>query len=325
MRILYFTDTHIRGTNPKNRTDNFTETLVNKLSEIVSLSNDLKIDYIIHGGDLFDRPDLSISVVSKFSKLLKRIEVPFYIVCGNHDIFGHNPKTIDRTMLGLLNSLDFVNIIEEDKKIILEKDNLKVQLTGQPYIYDIDQRLKSKYIIKDINEEVDYSIHVVHGMLLDRPFVKGVPYTLIDEIKHTKADVTLSGHYHAGFKTQYIEGKYFINPGSLVRITNSLEEISRDPKVILIELEDSIKVESIVLKSAEKGKMVLSRDEIEKHIFKGEQLIEFKQIVESSIDFEKMDINDLLVEVSNAEGISSHVKEEALNRIAKVHMKENRW
>ena len=324
MKILFFTDTHIRGTNPKNRIDNFTTTLENKLLEVIQLSNDLNIDYIIHGGDLFDRPDLSIAVVSKFAKILKKIEKPFYIVCGNHDIFGHNPKTIDRTMLGLLNSLDFINIIKEDEKIILQKDGIKVQLTGQPYVYDIDSILKDKYILEDIDNEVDYSIHVVHGMLLDRPFVKGIPYTLIDEIKHTKADITLSGHYHAGYKTQIIDGKYFINPGSLVRITNSLEEISRTPKVIVIELDDSISLESVALNTAEEGKIVLDRIEIEKHIFKGEQLSEFKQIVESSVDFEKMDINDLLIEVSSSEGISRDVKEEALRRIAEIHMKEIR-
>lgn len=324
MKILYFTDTHLRGTNPKNRIDNFSETLVNKISEIIELINDLNIDYIIHGGDLFDRPDLSVAVVSKFAKLLKKVKIPFYIVSGNHDIFGHNPKTIDRTMLGLLNSLDFITIIDEDKKIILEKNGIKVQLSGQPYVYDIDLDIKDKYILTDTDKGVDYSIHVVHGMLLDRPFVKGIPYTLIDDIKETKADITLSGHYHAGFSTQNIEGKYFINPGSLVRITNSLEEMSRVPKVTLIQLDSCINIKHIVLKSAEEGKNVLDRDEIGKSVFKGEQLLQFKQIVESAVDFEKMDINELLIEVSTAEGISSQVKEEALQRIARVHMKDDR-
>lgn len=324
MKILFFTDTHLRGTNPKNRIDNFTKTLENKLNEIIYLIDDLDIDYVIHGGDLFDRPDLSVAVVSRFAKILKQIKVPFYIVCGNHDIFGHNPKTIDRTMLGLLSSLDFINIIEKDEVIVLSKDGILVQLTGQPYVYDIDSNDKRGYIVEKINDGMDYSIHVVHGMLLDRPFVKGVPFTLIDDIKQTKADITLSGHYHAGFNNQIIDGKYFINPGSLARVTNSLEEISRSPKVVVIELNENISVNQVELKSAEKGNRVLDRNEIEKHIFKGEQLNQFKQIVESSNNFEKMDINDLLIEVSNSEGISSEIKEEALRRIAEIHMKETR-
>ena len=130
LKILYFTDTHIRGTNPKNRKDDFVQTLENKLLEIVDIIKKNNVDYVIHGGDLFDRPDISISIVSRFAKILKTINVPIYIVSGNHDMFGHNPLTINRTMLGLLNELDFFTIIEKDEKIILTKDKIKVQLTS---------------------------------------------------------------------------------------------------------------------------------------------------------------------------------------------------
>lgn len=323
MKILYFTDTHIRGTNPKNRIDDFTQTLENKLIEIINIVDTKNIDYVIHGGDLFDRPDISISVVSRFSKILKCIKVPFYIVCGNHDIFGHNPLTINRTVLGLLNDLDFLNIIEEGKKVILKNGKVKVQLTGQPYTYDIDNDVdKSKYIIKDIDEDVDYAIHIVHGMLLDKPFVKGIPYTLIDDIKDTKANITLSGHYHSGFKTIEIDGKYFINPGSLVRITNSLREMDRKPQVVLLDLEDELRIEYIPLKSALPGDLILDRTEVEKYVFKGERLYEFKQIIDSALNFDKMDINDVLIEVSTAEGLSDSVKFEALRRIAQIQMRD---
>lgn len=323
MKILYFTDTHIRGTNPKNRKDDFVKTLEDKLLEIVDIIEENNIDYVIHGGDLFDRPDISVSIVSKFAKILKGIKVPFYIVSGNHDIFGHNPQTVGRTMLGLLNDLDFIKIIKENDKIILEKDNIRLQLTGQPYTYDIDSLpSKNNYIVKDIDEGINYSIHVVHGMLLDKPFVKGIPYTLLEDIKETKANITLSGHYHAGFKTTIIDDKYFINPGSMVRITNSLKEIERTPQVVVMDLNDKIEIDYIKLKSAQNGELILDRTEIEKNIFKGERILEFKQTIDSAIDFEKMDINDLLIEVSTAEGITEDVKLEALRRITLIQMKD---
>ncbi|MDY0234485.1 MAG: metallophosphoesterase family protein [Gudongella sp.] len=321
MRILYFTDTHIRGTNPKNRKDDFVKSLESKFEEIVDIVNTKDIDYVIHGGDLFDRPDISISVVSKFTNIIKKIKVPIYIVSGNHDIFGHNPATIDRTMLGLLKSLDFLIIVDKDNKIILEKDGIRVQLTGLPYSYNIDSSSEG-YILTDIAPNIDYSIHIVHGMLLDRPFVKGIPYTLVDDIIETKADITLSGHYHAGFKTIEKNGKYFINPGSLVRITNSLKEIERIPKLVLIELKDKITIETLTLKSAKPGEEVLDRSEIEKSSFRGERIIEFKQTIDSAINFEKMDINDLLLEVTLSENLSDQVKEEALKRLAQIQMKD---
>lgn len=322
MRLLFFTDTHIRGTTPKNRKDIFVDTIEKKLIEIISMIKEYNIDFILHGGDLFDRPDISISIVSRFAQILDKITVPLYLISGNHDIYGHNPDTINRTMLGLLDVLGLVNMIKPNQKIFLEKDNLIVQLTGQPYIYDIDSPYnRGYYIQQDIDPKSNYSIHMVHGMLLDKPFITGVPYTLIDDIKDTLADITLSGHYHAGFQTAVIGNKYFINPGSMVRITNSLKEIKRIPHIVLIELTDKITIQEIPLKTALPGQDILDRSEMENALFKSERMFEFKQTIDKALDFEKMDINEVLIEVSNVVGVEDEVKIEALRRIALNQMK----
>lgn len=322
MKLLYFTDTHIRGTTPKNRKDIFIDTIEKKFIEITEIIEKYDVDFVLHGGDLFDRPDVSIAIVSRFAKILDKIKVPIYLISGNHDIYGHNPETVNRTMLGLLDVLGIINIVNFNQKVFLEKDNIKVQLTGQPYIYDIDNPNKlDGYLLKDVNDSADFSIHMVHGMLLDKPFIKGVDYTLIDDIKDTLADITLSGHYHAGFKTANINGKYFINPGSLVRITNSLQEMERRPHAVLIELEDKIDIKEIFLKTALPGKEILDRKEIEKSLFKSERMFEFKQTIDAALDFEKMDINEVLIEVSSASGVDEDVKIEALRRIALSQMK----
>ena len=322
MRILFLTDTHIRGNTPKNRTDDLPETLEIKFKEIIEMIYNYNIDFLLHGGDLFDRPDVSISIMSKFAPILTQMDVPIYIICGNHDVFGHNPDTVNRTMLGLLDALDIVKIVNPNDKIYLEKNNIKVQLTGQPYTYDIDKEYdRSPYIVEELSSDVDYAIHMVHGMLLNKPFIKGIPYTLIDDIKNTKAHITLAGHYHSGFGIINIDNKYFVNPGSLIRITNSLIEIERIPKVALIDLSENIHIELLELETAKKGEDVLDRSEIENHIFKSEKLFEFKQSIDTAMNFEKLEINDILIEVSNAKNVSEEVKQEALRRIANSQMK----
>ncbi len=322
MKLLFFTDSHIRGTNPKNRKDVFIDTIEEKFKEIIEISKENNIDFILHGGDLFDRPDVSISIVSRFAKILSNLEIPLYLVSGNHDIFGHNPDTINRTMLGLLDVIGVINIIKAGEKIFLTKDNITVQLTGQPYVYDIDSPNNLNYYTpKEVESNSDFSIHMVHGMLLDKPFIKGVPYTLIESLKDSLADITLSGHYHSGFKTSKINGKYFINPGSMVRISNSLEEMKRRPSVIIIELKETINIEEIYLKSALAGIEVLDRDEIERSMFKSERILDFKQTIDAALNFEKMDINEVLIEVSSASGVEEEVKIEALRRIALSQMK----
>ncbi|MDU7114936.1 MAG: metallophosphoesterase, partial [Peptoniphilus harei] len=37
MKLLYLTDTHIRGTNPKNRIDDYQQTLKEKLTEVSNI------------------------------------------------------------------------------------------------------------------------------------------------------------------------------------------------------------------------------------------------------------------------------------------------
>ncbi|MBP2025506.1 metallophosphoesterase family protein [Peptoniphilus stercorisuis] len=322
MKLLYFTDTHIRGNNPKNRKDNFIETLKNKLNEVVDISINENVDYILHGGDLFDRPDISIAVVSEFSQILQKFEAPIYIVSGNHDIFGHNQKTINRTMLGLLSSLNLVKLVDENP-IILEKDNIKVQLTANPYSFNMeDESYKDKYKVLEKNKDVNYMIHMVHGFLLDKPFIKGVPHTLISEITDTLADITLAGHYHFGFKTINIDNKYFINPGSIVRISNSLEEIKRRPKVILIDLKDEISIKEIYLKSALPGELVLDRNEMERHKFKRSKIYEFKEIIDTTSDLGSLDIFNLLVQISKNESIPEDVRDEAIKRVQDIQLRE---
>lgn len=322
MKILFFTDTHIRGFNIKSRKDNFLETLKLKFDEVFNLAEENKVDYILHGGDFFDKPDVSVSIVSEFAELLNKCKIPIYTICGNHDVFGHNPDTMHRSMIGLLNSVDILNILEEGDIKFLEKNGIRVQLTGQPYTYDIDEeRNISKYIVDQVEDKVDYSIHMVHGMLLDKPFIKEVPHTLIEDVaKKTKASITFSGHYHTGFGVKNIDDKYFINPGSLIRMSSAYEEVKRKPKVILLELTEKIDIKEIPLKTALPGKEVFKEDSIVSDRNKEEQLYEFKQSIESSVNFDKLDINDILLEIAITENIDESIKEEALKRISEAQM-----
>ena len=49
-------------------------------------------------------------------------------------------------------------------------------------------------------------------------------------------------------------------------------------------------------------------------------MYDFKQSIDSAMSFEKMDINDVLLEVSNSEGVEDKVKKEALKRISQIQM-----
>ncbi|MGE5674637.1 MAG: metallophosphoesterase, partial [Mycobacterium leprae] len=101
MKILYVTDTHLRGTTPRGRLDDLPTTLLAKLREVVGLAKTHQVTAILHGGDLFDRPDVAPAVALEYLRVLAEAPCPVYAIPGNHDLFGFNPETISRTMLGL--------------------------------------------------------------------------------------------------------------------------------------------------------------------------------------------------------------------------------
>ena len=314
MKLLVVNDTHIRGTTPSRRVDNFKETILTKLEEVHTLAQEREVDIILHGGDLFDRPDTAPSIVSEFVKLLRNFSMPIYITAGNHDLYGHNPETLPRTMLGLLEASGIVNIIAEEGTV-LEEDDIKVQLTGRNFDYTLDNDATTAYEVKK-QPEVDYALHLVHGMLLDKPvFEEG--YTLIEDIE-TEADITITGHYHLGYGIKEFKGTYFLNPGALVRISADLKEIARMPQVALIDLKDGIDIELIKLSSAQQGEEVLDRTELEKQKFREKRLADFNQQISAAGEFKHFKINDILDEVANNQNISQAVKEEALARISQA-------
>jgi DNA repair exonuclease SbcCD nuclease subunit len=317
MKLLFFTDSHIRGTNPRSRIDDSYTALKNKFKEIAQIITEQDIDYVLHGGDWFDRPDISPSIVRDFAILIKSFNRPIYTIAGNHDIYGHNPNTLSRTMLGLLEGTNTINVLDAGENIFLEKDKVKVQIIGNPYHFDIDgEGSRDSYVVKK-DASADYCINMVHGFLLPKPFIEGAKYTLIDDILETQADITLVGHYHSGFGIIERNHKYFINPGSVFRISASKAELLRIPGVVVITLEKDIGIKFEQLCTALPSEQVLNRDHIENAQKLSYKLYEFFNNIYSIQGFEqsKIDINKMIEEISTTQGLKSEIKLETIRRI----------
>lgn len=315
MRFLYLTDDHKRGTTPANRKDNFPATLASKLREVVGVVREREIDYVLHGGDFFDVPAPSLSVCAEFLSIYQQIPVPIYIVAGNHDLFGHNVETLPRTMLGFAARLGIVRLLGREP-IYLEKNGLRVQLTGQGYHFAIDQRdPKEDYVVQ--KKDCDYAIHLVHGMLLERASFPGTAYTLVEQIWDTEADFTLTGHFHLGFPDAEKDGKFFLNPGALARLSNHPAEMRRPVQVLVIDLTGpQPSLEKIRLKSAPPGGDVLDRSHQEEAIFREQRMASYLAEVKAAGSYQRADVRLLLEEIARTEKLEQRVKEEALRRIS---------
>lgn len=237
MKLLYLTDTHIRNTNPPVRRDDFAASLKAKLTEIVALANDLQVEAVLHGGDFFDLPCPSLSEAGDFVPLFVALRAPIYAVAGNHDVFAYDPGTMDRTMLGFLARLGHVRLLPPGRAVYLDDGRQRIQLTGTHFHRDIDRRdPRLDYCVA--KKDCDLAVHVAHGMLLDTPLEYGPSHTVIADIApFTEADVTLGSHAHFGYPDIRLDGKLFVNPGSVARMSAHPADLARRPQVILLDLD----------------------------------------------------------------------------------------
>jgi DNA repair exonuclease SbcCD nuclease subunit len=316
LRFLFVTDTHIRGNNPHSRKDHFLTTALNKFAEVIQLAEEEKVEAILHGGDFFHIPNPSLQVAGAFAAVIRSTAIPIYGIAGNHDLFGHNPDTLPRTMLGLFAKLGLVRLIRPQESIYFRDDRVTLQLTGQEYHYDIDRRdPRLDYVVR--KADADYAIHLVHGMLLDKPHMRGIAHTTVDRISDTEADMTLCGHNHNGIPDVEVNGRFFLNPGAMVRIYNNRIEMKRPVQVILITAEpEGIAYRKIRLKSALKADEVLDRNKLEEAALREEKMAGFTQVIQSAGNFHSLSIKHIVGELAEKTSIGERIRQLTLARIA---------
>jgi DNA repair exonuclease SbcCD nuclease subunit len=255
MRLIFLTDTHIKVNRPVNRRDDFMGAIFRKFTEIIALCRRLRVDLVIHGGDVFDQPRPEQRALDLFCWFLKELDLPVYCIAGNHDLINQDLESIEHTALGYLARTRRISFLQPGKKNYLANGSCVIQLSGQHFHRGIDRRKNSRvYMVK--KRQCDLAIHVVHGMLLPRAFSDKVPCTLISEVTATEADFTLGAHAHLGYHVA-TGGKYFLNPGALARLTNLKRELVRVPQVLFMDFTAGCGYSFIPLRDVRPGNEVM--------------------------------------------------------------------
>jgi len=212
MKLLIFSDSHIRASTPRSRIDDYPTAMWEKFRQISQIIAERGINAVLIGGDLFDAPDPSTSIVNSYLQLFTYWNVPIYSIVGSHDKFGYNDTTLYRTGLGTLVAAGVVTLLDDTQRI-----GYNTQIAGVSHSYDLDENSATDYYRKKLNP-AEYLIQLCHGMTIDGPWGFG-KYTNVKDIR-TEADICICGHYHPGFKPVQVKNTTVINVGSLGRTEN---------------------------------------------------------------------------------------------------------
>jgi exonuclease SbcD len=275
MKIAFATDFHLRYTAPISRIDDekYFQNILTKIKYLIEFANS-NCDLIIFGGDIFDKPDIPYSLLILFIKELKKSQKPILSVIGNHDIYGYNDDSINKSAIGVL----FENkIIKKLDNIIIE--NEKVRIKGIHCFSD--------FILNDYKEGY-YNIAVIHKPITNL----SIPNTIkiSDIIETNKYNLLLCGDIHLPF--EYIYGNSIIlNPGSLAR--TSILDKDRDVCFYYVAIQDN-RIEYKKIKVP-----------FEKDVFS----VSFSTIDEKNKDFVSM-YAQTIYDIKNSEkSIIDHLKE----------------
>ena len=304
MKFLFYTDTHYKDHAPKGRIDNVMDSQFDELRDILELSREHDVDFLIHGGDFFDNRKPSHQLVVHMLDWFTLLHLPVYTAIGNHDLLGYNLDSVKNSGLGVLLESGAVDKIDT----FLEFSDSNTVIRAVHSTLDFEQ----KYVFLDKDKE-KVKIAISHNYVIP---TETMPYGFIHprDIK-TDADLVLCGHYHTPF--DHVEGKTrWINPGSISRW--SIADRHKMPQVLLVEVKDgTYTVKFIPLKSAKPGFDIFDVDLINSSKEHDKDIEAFAKSLES-ISFQAVDIEGMIKEVGAKQQIEQPILDIILKKITEA-------
>lgn len=309
MRALYFQDSHIKGVNPSSRKGDYYHDVMVKVDEVVALSKELNVDYVIHGGDLFDSSKVSNLIVDDFIDKIEKAKIHWYVVPGNHDEEGHNWKNSKGTALA--------HIFRRSKYIHYFEDTFQHCdcVKAFPYYHNIEADIKTNGLYCESNLD-EPKIAFIHAMITLKPFHPDVLHVQAKDIA-TDFDVIVCAHYHEPWGIKEINGTRFVNIGCFGR--TSISEADVHPSILLIDYKDTeIGLEIKKLKSAKTKDEVFDIARIEKA--KG-----FNANIDNFINSLKdtkisgLDLMGIIENLAKEKNVERYIVDEVIERIGKYN------
>ena len=223
--IFYLADLHITDVKPINRQDDVRLAALAKLDYVLNKAKENSATVVL-GGDIFETPKPSYSMLNSVMELLKTYKVPVYSIIGNHDVIGANLEEETSAIFTLFKS----GLVEHLDTLTI--GNLLIK--GLDYTKDI----KDEYFFEDTDKK---KVLVTHAPLVPQKAI--FPHVTLQDFK-TNANLVLCSHIHQ-FWSLKANNTLYLSPGCMTRL--KINEKDNEPLFFIIDenTKPMVKVEKI--------------------------------------------------------------------------------
>lgn len=250
--LVWRTDVHMADEGPESRTDDWTATLLNKLTQVGDLARSVKADAVLDGGDFFHikAPTRnSHELVGKTAELHASYPCPVYGNIGNHDLKYGSLEFLDEGPLTVLFKSGVFKRLYDDHEAVFTTDGVTVRVVGIPYHgtkYDMNR------FTSIIKGEEDYLIVIAHCLASPSggAMFEGEDIIKYKDLSNLDPDVWCFGHWHKDQGiTEIVRDKWVINTGSLSRGSISQDDLTRKPSAVVMRFsKENMTFEKVPLK-----------------------------------------------------------------------------
>lgn len=236
LKLFFVGDLHLHDVSPSSRIDDYSQAILDKLSQVFDKARELGVNGIFFEGDIFHKPSgISIRYLNRVLDVFKTAPCTCYTVIGNHDIQYGRVDDVWGTSLGVLVKSGVMKLLSHGEAALWFTD-YNVCIEGFNYGEDISLQCPC-------NDKANLTICVSHSYGEDVAFgASDAPeyFKFNSSVPLVPFDVYVLGHDHSYHDTTDLyDGKSKLyRLGALSRATSSITDTGRDVSVLLLSIDE---------------------------------------------------------------------------------------
>ena len=318
IRLVWRTDVHLSDKTPSSRKDDWTKTVLRKLRQVGLVADKVGADAVLDGGDFFHVKSPtrnSHELAQKAATVHQGYTCPVYANVGNHDCKYANLEFLDEGPLGVLFASGVFQRCYDEHEAVFERDGMKVRVVGIPFHGPNYEMERFTSITKG---DEDYLVVMAHVLASTKggSMFEGEDIIKYKDIAHLDPDLWLFGHWHKDQGIEEINGKQFVNLGSLTRGALTQDEMDRRPAcAVLTFTENGIGIQVVRLK-VEDAETVFDVTAKVRSESRASTMNAFVDALKESLVLK--DGQSVEEAIANVEGIPHVIRERALSFVEKA-------